>query len=314
MEIGSYIARKTGDYMNKNDGTNQPPPADPKHQLEDKALKAAAAYLGRELLPIFGIHQKMIRVAPTEQIYLDIRQYLEDFNYEMEDGSWVHLEFESDSIRIKDLRRFRVYEAHISFSYDVSVTTYVICSSDVKIIRSELQEGINTYRVQIIRMKDKDADVLIADLEEKQRSGTPLKKGEMVSLILTPLMSGTLTQKDRMKQGFQILQKEHSPANHVEIQYMQAVLYAFASKFLTPIELNDIKEVMTMTTLMQELLSEGIERGIEQGIGQGIEQGIEQGIARTKKTLKLFQSGKTATEIAEECGLSEEEVRMILED
>lgn len=57
-----------------------------------------------------------------------------------------------------------------------------------------------------------------------------------------------------------------------------------------------------MTTLMQELLSEGIEMGIEQGI------------ARTKKTLKLFQSGKTATEIAEECGLSEEEVRMILED
>lgn len=80
------------------------------------------------------------------------------------------MEFESDSIRIKDLRRFRVYEAHISFSYDVTVTTYVICSSDVKIIRSELQEGINTYRVQIIRMKDKDADVLIADLEEKQRS------------------------------------------------------------------------------------------------------------------------------------------------
>lgn len=35
---------------------------------------------------------------------MGIQDFLMDFTYEMEDGSWCHLEFESDSIRTDDLR------------------------------------------------------------------------------------------------------------------------------------------------------------------------------------------------------------------
>ncbi|MFR2694419.1 MAG: hypothetical protein ACLTBV_31310 [Enterocloster bolteae] len=41
----------------------------------------------------------------------------------MEDGSLRHLEFESDSITSRDLRRFREYEAYLSLIYNCPVIT-----------------------------------------------------------------------------------------------------------------------------------------------------------------------------------------------
>lgn len=91
--------------------------------LEDRALKEAARLFGEELMPLLGIEGKIRRIAPTEQVYLKLRDYMQDFNYEMTDGRWKHLEFESDSIRMADLRRFRAYEAVMSQYYGVEVIT-----------------------------------------------------------------------------------------------------------------------------------------------------------------------------------------------
>lgn len=81
----------------------------------------------------------------------------QDFNYVMADNGWVHLEFESDSITLEDLRRFREYEAATSRAHKVAVTTCVICSSRWSRLKTELAEGINVYRVRAIRMQDQDA-------------------------------------------------------------------------------------------------------------------------------------------------------------
>ena len=85
----------------------------------------------------------------------------------MKDGSWRHLEFESDSIQEKDLRRFREYEAYIGLTYDVPVTTTVICTSRVKILKKELVNGMNVYRVEVVRLKDRNADKVFEKLQQK---------------------------------------------------------------------------------------------------------------------------------------------------
>lgn len=87
------------------------------------------------MLPYAGIKGRIACVAPTEHVHLEMRRLEEDFNFIMKDGSWRHLEFESDSIQEKDLRRFREYEAYIGLTYDVPVTTTVICTSRVKILK-----------------------------------------------------------------------------------------------------------------------------------------------------------------------------------
>lgn len=107
-------------------------------QLEDRVLKTAAQFFGEDLLPYVGVKGMIDRVAPTEHIHLEMRRLEEDFNFIMKDGSWRHLEFESDSITQRDLRRFREYEAFIGMVYNVPVVTTVLCTSNVKILKGEL--------------------------------------------------------------------------------------------------------------------------------------------------------------------------------
>lgn len=157
---------------------------------EDLALKTAAQYFGEELMPLMGISGAIALIAPTESVKLEARQMYQDFNYVMADNGWVHLEFESDSITLEDLRRFREYEAATSRAHKVAVTTCVICSSRVERLKTELTEGINVYRVRAIRMQDQDADHVFSQLKEKQERGEKLQKADLVPLLLTPLMSG----------------------------------------------------------------------------------------------------------------------------
>lgn len=236
--------------------------------LEDRALKDAAAMFGEELLPLLGIRKKVRRIAPTEQVQLLPMDFLEDFNYEMEDGSWIHLEFESDRIVRKDLQRFRTYESLIAQQFGVKVATYVICSSRAQDLKSELKEILYTYRVKVIRLKDQDADQVLPAVEQCQSRGK-LKRSCLLQMLLTPLMDGHMPQTERISRGIKILHKEQKHLKRDELARMEAVLYTLAMKFLTTAELQKVKEMMNMTVLGEMILQDGIEQGIERGIKQG---------------------------------------------
>lgn len=276
--------------------------------LEDRALKLAVQFFGRELLPRFNIPGRIRRIAPAEQVYLEMKDFFEDFNFEMEDGTWIHLEFESDRITEADLRRFHSYEAITAYYYKVEVTTYVLCTASVKHPRTTLRQGINTYRIRVIQMRTEDADLVISELEEKQREGR-LTRQELVSVLLTPLMSGRQPQVLRMERSIRLLQTAQELLEKEELLQMESVLYAFALKFLTQKEIRSIKEVFSMTILGQMLEESGIEKGKKQGLKEGKEQGIE----LTKKAYKLLNQGNSAQEIAEKLQISIEEVGRLID-
>ena len=238
--------------------------ADTRQPLEDRAFKQAAQFFGEELFAFFGIVGNVKRVAPTELVHLELKDLLQDFVFEMEDGSWKHLEFESGSISLEDLRRFRAYEAMTSHLYQVEVTTYVICTCKAEHLQSELQEGINTYRVKVIRLKDSSADELIEELETAQKERA-LKREELVRLLLTPLMRGNMPQTERVRRSVMLIQKERERLDQQDIQRMEAVLYSFALKLLTEAEVNEIREVLKMTEFARSLVLEGLEKGLEKG-------------------------------------------------
>lgn len=241
--------------------------------LEDMVMKQAMQYFGEELLPFLGIHQKMALITPTEQIYLEARRWNEDYNFTAEDGSWHHFEFESDALSVEDLRRFRGYESVISYTYHVPVTTYVICSSTVRHIRSVLREGINTYRVKIIRLKDWNADQLFQKLFQKKERGEMLGRDDLIPLLVSPLMSGSMSVADRIIEGSRILQTSELITKDEQLK-MQAVLYALANKFLESSDLAHVKEVLSMTRLGEMLVKDGYEKGVDEGIKKGLKEGI----------------------------------------
>jgi hypothetical protein len=64
--------------------------------------------------------------------------------------------------------------------------------------------------IKILRMKDYDADKVIPKLEKKQRSGKRLKRKELLPVLLTSLMDGSMIQETRMQRNFEILQKSRA--------------------------------------------------------------------------------------------------------
>ena len=232
-------------------------------QLEDKALKSATMYFGQELLPYLNVGKKIRRMLPTEQIRLEAVRAAEDILFEMEDGTLSHFEFESVEITEDDLRRFRSYDAYTGMHYKKPVTTYVLCSGKVSRIRSELAEGMSVYRIIPLGLKQEDADTLIAALKAKAAVGT-LTREDLAPLLLTPLMSGNSSIKDRILEAREIIGEEHLPLTKEDRQRMEAVLYAFACKFLKNADLNEVKEELSMTVLGEMIWNDGLERGMEE--------------------------------------------------
>lgn len=191
---------------------------------------------------------------------------------------------------------------HIALRDKEAVVTYVICFSRVAEPVTELAEGINVYRVRVIRMRGREEDKVFAGLEEKRRNGGKVQKAELVPLLLTPLMSSRLSVRERIVKSLEILQEEEAAVTGLEMEKMQAVLYTFADKFLSAGDLEQVKEMIAMTRLGQMLVEDGIARGIEQGI------------ALTKRVLRLSAKGFTRDQIAEDCGIGRKEVDDILRE
>ncbi len=270
---------------------------------EDRALKAAAQLMGEELLALMGLEGKIKRALPTEQVQLRTEDFFEDFNYEMEDGKILHLEFESDSLTKDDLRRFRVYEAVLSYQYKREVITCVLCTARGRKQMNQLENGLNCYHVRLICLKDWDADSLIREMEEKQQINC-LEREELLRVILSPLMSGRLPQPERIRRSLVLLRGEQENQEKSELLKMQAVLYVLAEKFLQKEELEKIREEINMTRLGQMIFDDGMEKGIEKG--------IEQGLELAKQIFKLAGENIPVQEIARRLSVSENEVRQLL--
>lgn len=211
---------------------------------EDKAMKTAVSFFARELLPMAGVKQKVRGIAPTESIHLELKKFYEDLNLIMEDDSCGHLEFQSRDGGIEDMRRFRLYESIISYQFGMDVVTYVIYSGSVKHPVTTMKCGKNTYKVVPVMLSDRDGDKLLRKLEKKQEEGRKLSRKDLAKLSLLPLLGGELSQKDKIERAFRLTASQEATQ---ELKKTESILYTLAEKFLKKEELEEIKEVLSMT-------------------------------------------------------------------
>lgn len=234
-------------------------------QHEDAILKTSMQFFAEELIPYFGIAGKVAAVAPTELIHLEIKKQYQDFNFVMEDGTWKHFEFQSTNEGVEGLKCFRAYEAISSYQHKVKITTYVLFSGKIKNPMTQYTEGVNTYRIIPIIMQHKNADEVIRNVQEKLEKDETITKADLVPLILCPLMSGEMSQKERIIGAYKITRKASS-VEVEDVKKIEAMIYAMADKFLDVMELEELKEEMKMTRLGQMLREDGIAEGLTQGI------------------------------------------------
>ncbi|MEY8227054.1 hypothetical protein AALB12_12480 [Blautia coccoides] len=248
---------------------------------EDKAMKTAVSFFARELLPMAGVKQKVRGIAPTESIHLELKKFYEDLNLIMEDDSCGHLEFQSRDGGIEDMRRFRLYESIISYQFGMDVVTYVIYSGSVKHPVTAMKCGKNTYKVVPVMLSDRDGDKLLRKLEKKQGEGRKLSRKDLAKLSLLPVLGGELSQKDKIERAFRLTAGQEATQ---ELKKTESILYTLAEKFLKKEELEEIKEVLSMTwlysMLTEDAKKEGERKGEQIGEQRGKQMGLENAAVR----------------------------------
>ena len=155
----------------------------------------------------------------------------------MDDGSWKHFEFQSKN------------------------------EGRIRNPMTELREGVSIYRIVPIIMRDKNADRVISDLRQKVDKGDPLTREDLLPLSLCLLMDGAMSQKDRVKSAFDITRKAEG-MNTEDKAKIEAMVFVMADKFLSRVEMEEIKEEIRMTKLGQMLVDLGKEEGREEGRGE----------------------------------------------
>lgn len=138
----------------------------------------------------------------------------------------------------------------------------------------------------MIRLKDGNADEVWSELQQRRENGE-LDRADLLQLLLTPLMSGETPIAFRIERGIRLLQKEQELLEKQDLLRMEAILYAFAVKFVSKTELHHIQEVVKMTVLGQMLVDSGRQEGLAEGIRVLIETCQEFGKAKDEVTTKL---------------------------
>lgn len=238
--------------------------ANTKH--EDAIMKMGFDYFRDTILKSLGIDYEFVNLGPTELIELTIHSLYMDFTFLTKEGFYIHIEFQTTDKGENDLRRFLAYDAVYSHKTGKNVITYVIYSGGIKSVKTELNMGLFTYRIQPIYLKDRNADEVFEKIRQKQEDGTELTEEDYASLSLTPLMFGNMKIKEKIKEAVILSKKKRG----LTAEKTMAMLYTLADKFLDSKDLDEIKEVISMTRLGQMLLDEGMEKGMKKGMEQGL--------------------------------------------
>ena len=276
--------------------------ANTKH--EDAIMKMGFDYFRDTILKSLGIDYEFVNLGPTELIELTIHSLYMDFTFLTKEGFYIHIEFQTTDKGENDLRRFLAYDAVYSHKTGKNVITYVIYSGGIKSVKTELNMGLFTYRIQPIYLKDRNADEVFEKIRQKQEDGTELTEEDYASLSLTPLMSGNMKIKEKIKEAVILSKKKRG----LTAEKTMAMLYTLADKFLEGKDLEKVKEVVAMTRIGQMIFDDGVVRGRE----EGREEGMIGGTIKTCKKFKLSRE-EAIRNIIEEFSLSNEEAEKYME-
>ena len=266
-----------------------------KTNYEDLIMKRAMDLFAEEGLKFFGIEKKVREVGPTELVILETKNMFMDYTFLMEDDTFIHFEFQTTNKGVQDLKRFRAYEALLSYQTGKDAVTYVVYSGDIIDPVDIYETGLSTYRVHTISLADNDVNEIFELIKAKISTGIKLDKQDIISLAFAPIMGGQLTKEEKILSAIKMTMNIDK-----EYRYdIQSILYAFANKFLEGKDLEKVKEELKMTELGKSLINEGVEEGKKKKAIEIAKEAIAMGL-EDERIIKLT-------------GLTQEELNLLKE-
>ena len=119
-------------------------------------------------------------------------------------------------------------------------------------------------------------------MQEKLDNGETLDEEDYAGLALAPLMSGKLSRKEKIKRAILFAKQ----GDTVTAEKTIAILYTLADKFLKGKELQEVREVVSMTRIGQMIYDDGVEKGRAEGRQEGLDRGMDRMSVLTARLLK----------------------------
>lgn len=234
-------------------------------------------------LRFLGITDEIVQPAETEMVLLEMQDLLMDYTFLLSDGSYLHLEFQSTdkgkriSAVSGNMRRFWVIKKEKMF----------ILMSFIRMTfkqpRTHFKTGFNEYCVKAITLAEWDSRQVIEEIKRALEQKT-LEEEQMTALAFVPVMT---RREERVEIISEAVRLSHKVENEQKKMDIQAILFAFANKFLSGKELERIKEEIVMTRLGQMIYEDGVREGFKNGIEEGRQKGKQEGKLEGKQEGKL---------------------------
>lgn len=220
---------------------------------KDTLQKYASSLFKDATLEFYGIKAAKIKeLINVELPVVEVSDSSTDFVFLLEDGSYLHLEFQS-SFKTEDLIRFAIYDLRLFKRDRRLIKTVVIYTSDVKNAPNPLDIGSMVYNPDYVMMGKYNGNDIYKDLDEKIKAGQDLSDNDILNLMFLPLMEHTLPRKDLAARSIEMAKKI---PDETKREACIATTIAFAEKYLSKGELAGIMEVMKMTIVAEMLKNE----------------------------------------------------------
>jgi len=97
-------------------------------------------------------------------------------------------------------------------------------------------------------------------------------KADLLPLVLSPLMSGQMSQKERVSAAYDITRKATEVDAEI-IRKVEAVIYIMVDKFLNSREMEQLKEEIKMTRLGKMLYEDGAQTKLKELVRKKLDKG-----------------------------------------
>ena len=240
-------------------------------QNYDLAFKEAFSIFEDKTLTFLGLDlPKIASFLETEFPEIETHDDTMDLNFQLDDGSILHLE-EETHLSIDDLIRFAHYDLRLYQRYQTVIHTVVVTPASGTPGTKTLDTGTLHYRVHQVVLKRRDADAVLEKIRRALDVGEPVNELE---LIFLPLMESQLSNDTLLRETIQLERQLPDTAIGRKVILLTMVV---ANRIVDTEVLNEIWEEVRMLKIMQYAEEKGIEKGLEKGRKEGLEKGLEKG-------------------------------------
>jgi hypothetical protein len=220
---------------------------------KDLIQKYTSGLFKDSTLEFYGIKSAKIKeLINVELPAVEVAGSAADFVFLLEDDTYLHFEFVTQ-YNIKDFTRFAGYDIRLYERDGRRVMTVIIYTANVNDAADGINIGSLVYSPQRVMMKEYDGDVTYKELSAKIKAGQKLTDVDMLNLIFLPLMKHTINNGELAVKSVQLAQQITDATKR---NACIAAAFAFGSKFLNDIDIENLKGALKMTDLAEMIIED----------------------------------------------------------